>query len=285
VDGVGEEFRSAPGRGFVVGSVRAVEADDGVHVDGRPFLVLGDAGEGQPGVLGEAGLYKADRGGQAPTDVDDEPVPQLARVCVPEDVFGVVVAVRAEVLADDRGFRAMSGAAAEGTAVFAGPAVAAGAAAVPDTVDRAEGRGGQGDEEPGTAADRQGDVLAADQARADEVERVACVEARARCADGRASVAAADEEPFAEFGAGVVVVEDLAGCAVQGGGRAGEVDGVGTAAGGRDLFQPAYELGILGDAYGITVCFGELTQARRTVEGGAPVSRGELGCDGGDLPG
>jgi hypothetical protein len=97
-------------------------------------------------------------------------------------------------------------------------------------------------------ADRRGDVLAADQARPDEVECVACVEAGAGRADGRASVAAADEEPFAGFGAGVVVVEDLPGCAVQGGGRAGEVDGVGTAASGRDLFQPACELGILGDA-------------------------------------
>lgn len=57
--GVGEEFRGAPGRGFVGGSVRAVEADDGVDVDGRPFLVFGDAGEGEPGVLGEAGLYEA----------------------------------------------------------------------------------------------------------------------------------------------------------------------------------------------------------------------------------
>jgi hypothetical protein len=33
----------------------------------------------------------------------------------------------------------------------------------------------------------------------------------------------------------------------------------------------------LGDADRVAVCFGELTQARRAVENGAPVSRGELG--------
>src|SRR5690606_29990003 len=66
--GGGEPVGRAPGRGFVGRSVGAVEADDGVHVDGRPFLVLGDAREGQPGVLGEAGLYEAGGGGEAAAD-------------------------------------------------------------------------------------------------------------------------------------------------------------------------------------------------------------------------
>jgi hypothetical protein len=179
----------------------------------------------------------------------------------------------------------MESAAAEGAAVFAGSAVAAGTAAVPGAVDWAEGRGGEGDEESGPVADCVGDVLAAKQARADEVEGVACVEAGAGGADGCASVAAADGEAFAGFGAGVVVVEDLAGRAVQGGGRAGEVDGVGAAAGCGDLLQPARELGVLGDAECVAVCFGELAQARRAVEDGAPVSRGVVRGDGGDLPG
>nr|WP_281157522.1 hypothetical protein [Streptomyces sp. HYC2] len=113
------------------------------------------------------------------------------------------------------------------------------------------------------------------------------MEAGAGRADGCASVAASDEEPFTGLVSGVVVVEDLAGRIVQGGGGAGEVDGVGTAAGGGDLLQPAGELGVSGEADGVAVCFGELTQARRAVEGGAPVSRGVLGLrgDGGDLPG
>jgi len=58
-----------------------------------------------------------------------------------------------------------------------------------------------------------------------------------------------------------------------------------TAAGGGDLLQPAWELGVLGEADGVAVCFGKLTQARRSVEGGAPVSRSDLRSDGGDLPG
>lgn len=97
-----------------------------MHVDGRAFLVLGDAGEGQPGVAGEVGLYEANSGGEAPPHVDDEPVPQLGCVCVPQHVGDVVVAVGAEWLSDDCSVRRMDGAAAEGTAVFAGSAVAAG---------------------------------------------------------------------------------------------------------------------------------------------------------------
>lgn len=152
-------------------------------------------------------------------------------------------------------------------------------------MDGAEGGGGQGDEEPGPVPDGRGDVLAAQQARTDEVEGVSGVEAGAGGADGRPAVPASDEEAFAGLMVGVVVVEDLAGCAVQGGGGAGEVDGVGASTGCGDLLQPAGEVRIFGDAYGVTVGFGELTQARRAVEGGAPVSRGEIRGDGGDLPG
>src|SRR5690606_18815230 len=64
--GIGQAVDGAPGGGFVAGPGRAVEADDGVHVDGCPLLILGDAGEGQPGMLGESGLHEADRGSQTP---------------------------------------------------------------------------------------------------------------------------------------------------------------------------------------------------------------------------
>lgn len=244
---VDEQFCCAPGRGLVFRAVGSVEAYDSVDVDGRPFLVFGDASKGQSGVLGEAGLYEADCGSQAPADVDDEAVPQLGGVCVPQDVSGVVVAVGAQWLADARGVRGMDGAAPEGPPVLAGSADAAGTAVFPGPVDGAEGRGGQGDEEPGPMADCLGDVLAAQQARADEVEGVPGVETGAGGADVRPAVAAADKETFPRFGAGVVVLEDLAGCAVQGGGGAGEVDGVGAPARCADLLQPARELRILGD--------------------------------------
>lgn len=283
--GIGDDVGCGPGRGFVVGSGRSVEADDGMDVDGRPFLVFGDAGEGQSGVLGEAGLYEAGGGGEAPPDVDDEPVPQLGSVRVPEGVAGVVVAGRAERLADSRGVLGVDGAAAEGTSVFAGGAVTAGAADVPCPVDRSEGRSGERDEEPGAVADCIGDALAAEQARADEVVSVSGVKAGAGGADGCAAVAAADEEAFAGFVAGVVVADDLASRAVQGCGRAGEMDGVRASAGGGDLLQPAGELRILGEADGVAVGFGELAQARRAVEGSAPVSRRVVRGDGGDLPG
>lgn len=204
---------------------------------------------------------------------------------MPEDVAGVVVALGTQRLADDRDVQGMDGSAAERTAVLAGAAAAATSADCPGPVDGSEGRGGQGDEEPRSVADRRGDVLAAEEAGADEVVGVSGVEAGAGRADGCAAVAAADEEAFAGFVASVVVVKDLAGRAVQGGGGAGEVDGVRAPAGGGDLLQPAGELGVLGDAYGVAVGFGELTQARRAVEGGAPVSRGVLRGDGGDLPG
>lgn len=109
-----------------------------MNVDGRPLLVLGDTGEGQSCVLGEAGLYEAGGCGEAPAYVDDEPVPEFGGVRVPEDMSRGVVAVRAQGLADDRGGRIVDDAAAEGTSVFAGGAVTTGPTAFPGAVDGAE---------------------------------------------------------------------------------------------------------------------------------------------------
>ena len=41
----------------------------------------------------------------------------------------------------------------------------------------------------------------------------------------------------------------------------------------------------MGETDGVAVYFGKLTQARRAIEDGAPVSRGVVRGDGGDLPG
>jgi hypothetical protein len=109
------------------------------------------------------------------------------------------------------------------------------------------------------------------------VEGVSGVKAGAGRTDGCPSVAAADEEPFAGFIAGVVVAQDLAGRTVECGGRAGEMNGVCTGCG--DLLQPARIQGVLGNADCVAICFRELTQARRAVEGGAPVSGGVLRCN------
>lgn len=142
-----------------------------MYVDGRTLLVLGNAGEGEPGVIGESRLYETRRGGELASDADDEAVPELACVCVPDDVCWVVVAVNAEGLPDEGIVRVVSSAAAEGPTVLAPSAVATGAAAFPSAVHGPEGRGGEGDEESGAVADGGGDVLAADQAGANDADQ------------------------------------------------------------------------------------------------------------------
>ncbi|GHJ35288.1 hypothetical protein Sm713_08970 [Streptomyces sp. TS71-3] len=127
-------------------------------------------------MCGEFGLGEACRGGELPPDAEGETVPELAGVRVPQGVGHVVVTVRADGLADRGVRRAVGEAAAERAAVFAGAAVTAGSADVSGAVDGAEGRCGQGDEEPGMVADVCGDAFAAEEACADQVEGVACVE-------------------------------------------------------------------------------------------------------------
>jgi hypothetical protein len=55
-DGVGQQLGGGPGRRRGVSAVRAVDADDGVEVDGAALLILGDLGEGDAGVLAERAL-------------------------------------------------------------------------------------------------------------------------------------------------------------------------------------------------------------------------------------
>ncbi|MBD9700987.1 hypothetical protein IHE56_02545 [Streptomyces sp. ID01-12c] len=56
LNGVGEEFGGRPGRRRGVTTSGAVDADDGMKVDGAALLVLGDLGEGDAGVVAEAAL-------------------------------------------------------------------------------------------------------------------------------------------------------------------------------------------------------------------------------------
>ncbi|GAA5035781.1 hypothetical protein GCM10023335_81970 [Streptomyces siamensis] len=78
----------------------------------------------------------------------------------------------------------MEGAAAQESTVLALTTVAARSTAFPAAMYGPEGRCGQCDEEPGALADGGGDVLAAEEARADEVEGVSRVESGAGDADG-----------------------------------------------------------------------------------------------------
>jgi hypothetical protein len=176
-------------------------------------------------------------------------------VRVPQHVARVVVALGAQRSSDGGIVRAVHGAAAKGAAVFAHPTVAAGPALLSGPVHGAEGRGGQGHEEPRAVPDRGGDVLAAEEACANEVKGVARMKAGACRADGCAAVAAADEEAFTWFVPGVVVVENFPRCGVQGRSRAGQVDGVCAATGSGDLVQPARELRVLGETNCVTVRF------------------------------
>lgn len=286
--GGAEPSGCAPDRRWVYRTGRAIESDDGVDVNCRALLILGDLGEGQSGAIGKVALRQAGRHGEASTDGTSETVPEFPGVGMPEDMRHVVVAVSTERLADQGVSGVVDGGAACRSFVCAVGRTTSRSAAFPGggrAMNRAEGRSGECDEEPGVFADVVRDVLAADEPGADEVERVSGMEAGAGGTDSGPAVAAADQEVFAGFVSCVVVVQDLAGRGVAHGGRTGQVDRVGAAAGRGDLLKPAGELQVLRKPDGVAVDFGELTQARRTVEDGAPVSRGDLGGDGGDLPG
>jgi hypothetical protein len=281
VYGVGEEGGVGPGRGWLVGAGRSVEAYDGVYVDGGAFLVLGDLGVGDADRAAQGGPAEARTACEVVVQVVGERLPQASGVCVPQDVGGVVVAVGAERLPEEWVGVGVDEAAAGRLAVLAVSAAGVAAFAAGRVVDGAEAGGGQGGEEAGSVAYRVGDVLAAGQSGADQVVGVAGVESGAGFADGGAAVAAADGEALEGFGGGVVVVEDFPGGRVAGGGGAGQVDGVGAAARGGDLLEPSGVLGVVGETDDVPVGFAEPVQARRAVEDGAPALRGGGGGDGG----
>ncbi|CAM5249382.1 hypothetical protein STANM309S_05338 [Streptomyces tanashiensis] len=160
-DGVGEALGGGPRRRWRVRTVRAVDADGGVEMNGTPLLELGDLPVRDPGDRLQLPLREAGRGGDLPAEAVREPLPELPGVVVEEDGGGVVVRVGVERRAEGGVVFGVAGAAA------AGP----GAGAV---VDRAEGRGGEGEEDAGVIADGGGDAPGAvsGEAGADEVVRV-----------------------------------------------------------------------------------------------------------------
>ncbi len=249
------------------GPVGSVESDDGMEVDGAALLVPGDLGGGDPNQRAHLRPADAGPGGEGVVEVVADGLPQRRGHGVPQDVAGVVIAVGAQRLPDQR-FRVRVGpAAAVPAAVLAAPAPDP--VALAGSVDRAEGGRGQGDEEPRVRPDRFGDALAADEAGADQVEGVSAVFARAGRAAGGAAVAAADGEPAAGFGGGRVVAQDFAGGGVEGGGVSGEVDRFGAAAGGTDLIEPAVQVRHLAEADEVSFDGGKLAQPRLPVEEGA----------------
>lgn len=170
----------------------------------------------------------------------------------------MVVAVEAQRLAQPRIVGVVAGEARYGLPVRAGSGVAAGAAgcgsavaALPGAagvardvavVDRAEGRGGEGGEDDRVPADRGGDALAAGQSATDNLVGVALVDPGAVRAHRLAAVTARlVQRPVGQL-VGVLLAQDSAGVAVDGGDGAAEADRASTAAGGAGVLQPAGEL-------------------------------------------
>jgi hypothetical protein len=254
-DGVGEQFGGGPGRGRGVAAGGAVEADDGVEVDGAALLVLGDLGEGDAGVLAEAPLGQAGALGNLPAQVGREAAPELSGVRVPEDRRLVVVGVRVERGAEGVVVLAVRDAAAAGAdrSGRAGGAV----------VDQAEAGGGEGGEDARMRGDPFGQALAAAQSGGDQVEGVAAVDLGAGRAAGGAAVVAADEEVAGGQVGRVEVLQDAADLA------GGRVDGVlGAVAVEADRVSAAAEAGELPEDARQGAVGGQLDQFRQRGRGG-----------------
>ena len=171
-----------------VGGVVAVEAEQGVEVDRAAGLVFGGFAVRDPDrvhqAVGAVAAGNADRGDAAAAGELAEAAfdgllgapPQLAGLVVPDHVGGVVVAVRAQRLAEFGVLAAVPGEAGGGAAVGAGGGIAAGVAGAGAAgaaglvgagvladragVDRAERRGSQGDEDGGVGGHGRGDASA-----------------------------------------------------------------------------------------------------------------------------
>lgn len=133
----------------------AVEADDGVEVDLAPFLVLGDLGVRERGVMAQGPLRHPSRLGDLATQVGGEAGPQGWGVRVPQHRARVVVAVGVERRAEER--------------VVGVDLTAVAAAGVGLVVDGPEAGRGEGGEHARVHGDAGGDGLAAAQAGGDEL--------------------------------------------------------------------------------------------------------------------
>jgi hypothetical protein len=169
------------------GGVEGVEADQSVQVDDAASLHLGDLGERCPRPVRLERLV----------DLDQGAAPQLGDVGIPDDLSGVVVAVQAERLPEQRVPILMPEVAAQGAAVGAGLGKATGPAGAGVAVRSSaggvhgpEGRGGGGDEHTRVPCDRRGHALAADEPGLDQLVGVRPVQAGAGRADAGAAIPA-----------------------------------------------------------------------------------------------
>jgi len=262
VDGVFEVGGGDAGRGrddrSRVGGVDAVEAEQDVEVDSAACLVLGGLAVRDPDrreSFGGPAVAEAHReADEVAFDVLFGAAPQFAGGSVPDGVGVVVVAVRAQRLAEPGVIGGVAAEAGQGAAVRAGAGVApsmaglglaaavvlarAGVAADGPGVDGAEGGGGEGGEHDGVGGDGSGDALAAGQPGAQELERVAAVGfGAAGVGDGAAVAARLVDEPVGQV-VGVNRGGDLAGCRVDAADGAAQLHGMGAGGGGPGVVQP-----------------------------------------------
>ena len=236
--------------GLVFGGLAVRDADRVDQAVGA--VAAGNADRGDAAAAGELAEVAFDGLLGAP--------PQLACAVVPDHVGGVVVAVRAQRLAELGVVAAVAGEAGGGAAVLAGGGVAAGVAgggaagaaglvgagvlADRAGVDRAERRGGEGDEDGGVGGDGRGDAFAAGQPGADELVGVAAVGLGAAGAGGGAPVPARLVDHavrHADRGDGA---QELAGGRVDVADVAAQPDGAGAGGGVPDVIEPGAVPGV-----------------------------------------
>ena len=164
-----------------------------MEVDQAPALELGHLGIGEP----DPGAVVAGELVQAAAQGDGSAPPQFGRVSVPDDCAVVVVAVRAQRLAQAGVGLVVAVGAGQGPAVRAEGPLAAGAAALDlpvwaddPGVNGAEGGGGEGGEHARMDRHRLRDALAAREPGADQLVGVGPVGLGAGRADRGAAVPA-----------------------------------------------------------------------------------------------
>src|SRR5262249_54532240 len=187
--------------------------EDGVEVDQPAALKLRDLGVRQldPDAVALGQLA------EAAADADDSAAPQLGGVRVPDHGSLVVVAVRAQRLAQAGVVLFLPPAPGQPPPMWAVVHLAAGwAPGDPATagdhagVDGAEGGGGEGGEHTRVGGDRLGNALAAREPGPDELVGVSPVGFGAGRADRGAPVSARDVDGLVRQVLGVQVVKDLA---------------------------------------------------------------------------
>nr|WP_246090102.1 hypothetical protein [Nonomuraea deserti] len=222
-----------------------------MEVDDAAPLVLGDLGEGDRRLPAQ----RLDRQPVEPRETtaqrQREAPPQLGADGVEQHRALVVVAVRAQRLAEPLIVGAVPVGAGHDPPVRADLGVAASVAGqylavpLPPRVDRSKRRRGKSHEQAWVSADRFRHALAADQPGPDELVRVGSVDLGAGRAAGDPPGFARHAKDAVGFGSGGVAVQESAGGAVVVVDFAVQVDGLAAAAGALDLAGPAVVVGLV----------------------------------------